>query len=245
MKAFLVMGRSLKAIYEDLFLCVFLSIGWWVAMIPAIFLGTVAFAPFPSLEAVVGAPLAVLLIILILVVIAMFTVAPVTMGLHHATNRLANYRRVDNSFFWQGLRANMRKGWLLFLASTLVPVAVIANILFYLSRGGWLGIIGFAWVWLLLLVLMAGQYVFPLIWQQDEPDVKLALRNALLLAVRHPLYSILMLIFQLALLVISGALVILLILLYPGAIAMTQNFALAGLLQEMGLAPEPPEVSAR
>ena len=92
---------------------------------------------------------------------------------------------------------------------------------------------------------MTGQYLFPLIWQQDDPDVRLALRNSLLLALRYPLYSIFMLLFQLVLLAISAGLTLPLVLLYPGMIALTQNFALAGILQEMGLADQPPEIPAR
>jgi hypothetical protein len=54
-----------------------------------------------------------------------------------------------------------------------------------------------------------------------------------------------MLLFQILLLAISVGLTLPLVLLYPAMIAVTQNFALAGLLQEMGLAPQPPEVPAR
>ena len=209
MKAFLVMGRVFKTLYEELFMAVFLSVAFWIGAIP-----------------IVTLPLAI-------------------MGMHNVANRMANYKRVANSFFWEGSRTNIGKGWLLFLASLLAPVLIIFNIWFYINRDGWVAAIGFAWFWLLVLVLMVAQYLFPLIWQQDEPDVRMALRNAFLLTLRHPLYSFLMLLFQLVLLGLSVALVPLLVLLYPAAIAITQNFALAGMLQEMGLAPNPPEVPAR
>ncbi len=209
MKAFVVMGRALKATYEDLFLCVFMSVAFWIGVIPVV------------------------------------TIPLVIMGMHKVGNRLANYKRVDNGFFWEGLRTNIGRGWLLFLISLLVPAAIIFNIWFYVNREGWMAVIGFAWFWLLLLVLLTGQYIFPLLWQQDEPDVRLALRNSVLLALRHPLYSFFMLLFQVLLFAISVGLTLPLVLLYPAMIAVTQNFALAGLLQEMGLAPQPPEVPAR
>ena len=209
MKAFIVMGRVLKATYDDLFLCVFMSIAFWVGIIPIV------------------------------------TIPLVIMGMHTVANRLANYKRVDNGFFWEGFRSNIGRGWILFLASLVVPVAIIFNIWFYVNRDGWVAIIGFAWFWLLLLVLMTGQYVFPLLLQQDEPDIRLALRNSVLLALRHPLYSFLMLLFQVLLLAVSVGLTLPLVLLYPALIAVAQNFALAGILQEMGLAPQPPEVPAR
>ncbi len=73
----------------------------------------------------------------------------------------------------------------------------------------------------------------------------MVLRNALLLAVRHPLYSLLMLLFQIALLVVSFFTVLPIFLLTPAAIAVAANFGLVGLLQEMGLAAEPPDLGSR
>ena len=235
MKAFLVMGRTLKAAYDDLFLCVFLSIAFWV--------GTLALPLiFNSLARLVNLPLSVVAPVTLLL---MLPAAPVTTGIQKATNRIANYLRVDKSFFWEGTRQYSGRGFLLFAINLLVPAAIIFNIWFYFNSQGWLPIIGVAWIWLLLLWLLMGQYTFPLFWQQDSPDLKLVLRNSALLAVRHPLYSLLMLLFQIVLLAASTALTLPLILLAPGLIALAGNFALAGLLQEIGLAPQPPETPVK
>ncbi|MEZ4860835.1 MAG: hypothetical protein R3C14_05985 [Caldilineaceae bacterium] len=209
MKAFIVMGRVLKAAYEDLFICVFMSIAWWVGVIPVV------------------------------------TIAPVIMGMNNVCNRIANYKRVDNSFFWEGLRSHIGQGWLMLGMSLLAPVLIVFNVWFYVNSQGWLPVIGFAWMWLLLLSLLVIQYLFPLYWQQDEPSIKLALRNAALLAIRYPLYSFLMLLFQLVLLAISVGLTLPLVLLWPALATLTSNFALVGILQEMDLAPQPPETPAR
>jgi len=210
MKAFTVMGRILKAAYEDLFICVFLSIAWWI--------GTILVLP----------------------------AAPVMVAMHRVTNRIANYKRVDNSFFWEALRQHIGKGWLLYGISLLIPLAVFMNVWFYLySTSSWLNIIGIAWLWALLLVVMVLQYIFPLFWQQDEPEVRMILRNALLLVLRYPLYTLLILFFQLFLLIVSIALTLPLILLTPALLALTANFAVTGILQEMDLAPEPPEMPSR
>src|SRR5688500_7160501 len=112
MKAFVVMGRTLKAVYDELFLCVFLSIMWW--------LGT----------------------------ILIVTAAPATVGLHQVANRIANYKRVDSSFFWEAARTNIGRGWGLYLINLLVPVIIVTSIVFYLGTTGWLRILGFICVWL-------------------------------------------------------------------------------------------------
>jgi uncharacterized membrane protein YesL len=160
-------------------------------------------------------------------------------------NRIANYRRADSGFFWEGTRQNRRHGFLLFAFSLLIPAAIGFNVWFYFNSEGMLKVIGVVWLWLFLFALMAGQYLFPLLWQQDQPSVRMALRNAALLALQNPLYSLFMLIFQLALIIICFALTLPMLLLGPALIALAGNFALVGLLQDMGLAPQPPEAPTR
>lgn len=209
MKAFTVMGRTFKAAYEELFLCVFMSVVWWV--------GTLLILP----------------------------AAPVTLGIHQVANRMSNYKRVDSSFFWEAARSNIGRGWLVYLINLLIPLVIVVSILFYFSLSGWMAVLAFVCMWLLLFVLMIGQYLFPLFWQQDEPDIRLMIRNATLLALQHPLYTILMLLFQLLLILISLAITLPLFLLTPALIAISANFALTGLLQDIGLAPQPPQPTAR
>ena len=207
MKAFRIMGRTLKGVYEDLFLIVLLSVVWWV--------GT------------------------LLIVTAPMT----TSGVQHVANRIANYKRVEFSFFWEGARSHIGRAVLLFLLIVLAPPLMWFSVTFYFDRQGWLVVLGVIMAWTLLVCLLAGQYFYPLFWQQNEPSLKLVLRNGFLLAVRHPLYSLLMLLFQIVVMGLSIVLVVPIILLLPGMLALSQNFALVGLLQEMDLAPQPPEMS--
>src|SRR5690606_14489882 len=105
--------------------------------------------------------------------------------------------------------------------------------------------LGFVCIWLFVFVLMISQYYFPLFWQQDEPNIRLVLRNSVLLALQHPLYTFLMLIFQVLLLALSIAITLPLFLLAPALIAIAANFALTGMLQDLGLAPQPPQAAPR
>lgn len=205
MKAFTIMWRVIKSAYEELFLCVGMSLLWWAG--------------------------------LFLVV----TGAPATMGIEHVANRLANYKRADSGFFWDSARLHLRQGFFLFWLSVIVPPALAFNVWFYANSEGWLRFISLVWLWVLLLWLLISQYLFPLFWQQDEPNIRLAFRNAALLTAKYPLYSLLLFLFQILLIFICVAVVLPLPLLLPAMIALAQNFGTLGLLQEMGLAPEPPE----
>ena len=205
MKAFTIMWRVIKSAYEELFLCVGMSLLWWAG--------------------------------LFLVV----TGAPATMGIEHVANRLANYKRADSGFFWESARLHLRQGFFLFWLSVIVPPALAFNVWFYANSEGWLRFISLVWLWVLLLWLLISQYLFPLFWQQDEPNIRLAFRNAALLTAKYPLYSLLLFLFQILLIFICVAVVLPLPLLLPAMIALAQNFGTLGLLQDMGLAPEPPE----
>jgi uncharacterized membrane protein YesL len=205
MKAFTVMWRTIRALYEDLLLWVWLSVLWWIGV----------FLVLPA--------------------------GPVTAGIHNAANRVANYRRVESAFFYEGARATIGKSWLLLGINLLMIAGVAVNIRFYgSSDASWAQIVSIVWVWIMIIILMAGQYFFPLLWQQDDMSVKMVLRNAFILALRHPLYTFLMFLFQVLLLVVSFVTVLPIFLLTPAAVVLAMNFSLVGLLQELDLAPEPP-----
>jgi uncharacterized membrane protein YesL len=208
MKAFTIMGRIIKAAYDELFLCIYLSVLWW--------LGT----------------------------ILIVTAAPATLGLHRVANRMANYRRVESSFFFEGARSHFKRSWLLYLIRIGVPVIVGINIWFYLRAESWIWMIAIFFAWLLVVSLMIGIYVFPLFWQQDDPDLALVLRNAAILTLQHPLYTILLMLF-IGVIVALSAIPLIMIFLTPALVAIAANFGLVGLLQEMGLADEPPVVPRR
>ncbi len=235
MKAFRVIWRAIRLVYEDLLLYVVLSALWWLGAAPLLF---AVYAFFQAL----GTGLALWWAGVLLGILLSPLSSAATVGLHRVANRAANYRRIGSSFFWEGARRYLLKGWILYVGNGLLVAGVLFNTRFYLASAPlWMRVIGIAWIWALLLVLMLGQYTFPLLWQQDEPHLGLILRNALILAMRSPLYSFILLVYQLLVIVASVIFPLLLFLITPALIAVTANVALVTLLQEMGLAPPPPE----
>jgi protein-S-isoprenylcysteine O-methyltransferase Ste14 len=156
---------------------------------------------------------------------------------------MANYRRTGFDFFWEGARQHVMRGVWLWLLIVLAPPVMGISLSFYFSGGGWLIVPGFITLWLLVLAMLAVQYFYPLFWQQTEPSLGLIVRNGFLLVARHPLYSLLMFLFQILLIVLSIVLVAPIVLILPGLLILSHNYALIGLLQEMNLAPPPPEMS--
>jgi uncharacterized membrane protein YesL len=205
MKAFSIIGRMFKAAYEELFLCVTISLLWWAG------------------------------------VVLIVTAGPATLGLHAAANRVANYRRSGSEFFWEEAKAFPGKAWALLAGILVLALLIVFNIRFYaMAEAGWMQVVAVIWVWVMLFFLLVAQYLFPLICQQSERSLRTALRNAGLLALRSPLYSLIGLLFQLLLIAICGLLFLPALILLPALLALTSNFMLTGLLQEMGLADPPP-----
>jgi len=175
------------------------------------------------------------------------TAAPATRGLQGVANRLANYRRASMDTFWEEARTRIGASWLLTALMLFIFGMIPINIWFYSVGGatGWRRVVVVLWLWALVIYFLVSQYLFPLLCQQDEPNTGTALRNAALLAMRSPLYSLMGVLFQLAIVVLCIALVAPVIFLLPGLLALANNFFLTGLLQEMGMADPPPTLEVK
>ena len=148
MKAFLVMGRTVKAAYDDLFACVFLSISWWIGalLLPSLFF---------MLASTINLPFSIAVSIALLLPLA---AAPVTVGVHRVTNRIANYARIDNSLFWEAIPQHIGRGLILLAICLSVPAVILFYILVFFNNRSLIIIVFCAWM--LLLALMIGQFIF-------------------------------------------------------------------------------------
>ncbi len=209
MNAFIAVGRALRALYDDLFAYVWLSLLWWLSLILVLPAG------------------------------------PATMALQRVANRSANYKRIDTSDFFKTMRQTIGPGWLLFGGNLLALIGVVVNIFFYLNRPGWSLIAAVVWGWVLLILLLLGQFLFPLYWQQDDRRPLLVVRNALILAFRRPIFSLMLLVLQALLITLSIVVPLFLVLTTPAMVALIGNYGMAYLLQEMGMAPLPPVVDSK
>jgi hypothetical protein len=236
MKIFPVLWRGIRATYDDLLLYVVLTVYWWIGTIP------VLFAFFAFMQAIATGDVIWWLGVLLGIALSPISSAA-TAGLHRVANRAANYKRIDASFFWEGVRMHLKKGWLLYAGNLVAIGGVLLNIQFYLrSPSDVMRLIGIAWIWGLLLLFLMGQYFFPLFWQQDEPRLRLILRNSLVLTFRYPLFTFILLLYQIVTLAVSVGFALLLFLITPALLAVTTNVAVVHLLQDMGLLPPPPDL---
>ncbi len=90
--------------------------------------------------------------------------------------------------FWQGFRALAGPAWRWALLNAAAAVILAANLLFYRSIDTTAASVLF-WFWAVVGAnwLALQGYVFPLLLLQEQPRIRTALRNALVIYLRHPL----------------------------------------------------------
>lgn len=217
-----VWGRTLRMLWEELFVLVTAS-GVWTLL---------GLAPALLLLAVGGPILGALGLIL--------TLPPATAGLYFVTNRLANDYVGHMGHVWQGARQLAKQAWILGGLNAFVAVVAIANFQFYNQfDAGWVVAVRSIWFTLLLIWIFTQLYAFPLLLEQKEPRVRLALRNSLFLAFASPglTFSIsLFLAFLIAVTIVFlpnvlGFIPILLI--FPSIVALLTNVAVVQRLKDI------------
>ncbi len=116
---------------------------------------------------------------------------PALAGLHNLGFRLANGKRIGLDFYWEGFRGYFLDSWKLAAFNLLIFGVLGVDVWFYLSRvqGVW-QFVGFVGAWMLLIWALAQLYTFPLMVRQEERGLFLLLKNAVLLTLAYPVFSL-------------------------------------------------------
>ena len=146
-------------------------------------------------------------------------------------------------------RSTLRARWRLALRGTLVSIvvllALIGNVLFYASVGGWLRFASILWLYGTLFWLSLHIYLAPLMVHVAEPSLPNLYKRAAFIALGHPGYSMLLL---LVMLVVSFITVVFLpayVLIGAAFISLVQAHALREIRRRHGdLDVEPEEVGS-
>ncbi len=176
-----VLRRTLRSLWEDMFVLVLASALWaLIGVLPTML-------TFGTSGALLGFPLALFPTVIVL----LLTLPPVTAGLFYLTNRLAHDLVGKVSHVIEGTRLYARPAWILGLLNTFILAVAAANFSFYASFDApWVVFVRAIWVALLMLWGYSQLYVIPMLMEQKEPSVRLALRNSLFLAFGSPALTI-------------------------------------------------------
>ncbi|MBI3942074.1 MAG: hypothetical protein HY326_03605 [Chloroflexi bacterium] len=127
-----------------------------------------------------------------------------TIGLYYVSNRVTQGRAVRFSLFWEGMRLYAGLAYRLFIADIVVGGILLFNTGFYGRQPGLL----FAALQMLFLAfflfwLSFQFYLWPLVMELEAPSVRLVVRNAMALAVLHPLPTFVLIVVSLLLIFLA------------------------------------------
>lgn len=142
--------------------------------------------------------------------------------------------------FWEGFRQNFRRTIPLALFNALFLVITISNWISYADRDG----LGFAllrsiWVISLIVVFTLQLFGWCFFFAMKQPSLLGAARNAGVMMIQNPLYTLGVLVVAAILMVISVFLPAAWFLLTGGALAAIANSAVLDRLREAGIEPAP------
>lgn len=166
---------------------------------------------------------------------------PATAGLYYLAHRIVHERRVEFSFFWEEAKRSFGKSWQLAGVNLLGLIIVLVNFNFYLRLNNALRYAAILWLYLLLLWLAMQIYLFPLLFEMEEPRLGWILRNAVLLPLIRPGYTLLLLILLIAVTFLSSVLFLLLVVAWPALLALVGARALVTVIADLEASrAEPP-----
>lgn len=180
-------------------------------------------------------PMSALTVLLLLPVV---TGPPALAGLWAVGNRAARKEATGWGHYFQAFRAHFGRAWAIAGLNLLALVVVGGNVWFYGLPDSPLGLSGelsmyirVLWIGLLVPWLLLSQYVFPLLLEQKDQRVRIALRNAAALLATQPAFSVTLFALTILVAAVSTLLTVPWFLITPGFLAVLTNDAVLQLLK--------------
>lgn len=148
-------------------------------------------------------------------------------GLCFVTNQIAHGKAASWSMFPTGMRQYWAKSLVVALANVVVLILLVINVQFYafVVQGTWTNIVLSLWLVAAIYWLLVQVFWFPMILELESEKVLLSLRNALVMAIITPAFSVSLVIAILILSVLSAVLTVPLLLFWVSLLLLIMNHA--------------------
>lgn len=149
-------------------------------------------------------PMVGLNLIWFVLTILVVTAFPATGALYYATNRIAHGEAAGTGTFFEGFKEQFWTSWKWGIINLIIYSLLIMNIWFYGQFEGWFFLIlqslffSFTLIYTSMLI-----YVYPFLLEQEQPSLRVAIRNSFAVFVRFMVRSFGLLIFIILLVVVS------------------------------------------
>jgi uncharacterized membrane protein YesL len=231
---------ALISLYEDTATLVLGNLAWVVSNVPLFLVLALILVPFGTSVPGASGPEWVLVLI---AWILLFLPSPANVALQALASVAAGPDVPRVAVFWHSLRQSWRLSLVCFAISLAIAVALLANVYFYaVLSTGWLRFFAIVWLYGALFWFSMHVYLSPLLVHVAEPKILDIYRRAALIALGHPIFTVLILFGIL----ILGSLSLIFLPAYalvgPAYLAMIQAHAFREIRRRHGdLVPEPDE----
>jgi uncharacterized membrane protein YesL len=169
-----------------------------------------------------------------LLMLPLITWPPATAGLFHVVRRLTRLEESEQTtwrHFFAGFKLYWLKSWQLMAINLAIGFVIIVSFLFYLARSQFLLRLVSVPIFYIMLVWLGMQlYLFPLLIEQKNKQIKLIFKNAIVLALGNVVFTAVLGLLLLSVILVtttlSGPLLIILI----SFLTVSQTLALQELL---------------
>ncbi len=142
----------------------------------------------------------------IFLLLSVLTLGPTNAGLFVVAQHVTEGRAVKVRLFFEGLREHYQLGWKVYGLWMVGLLLILINSQFYVRMGSTIGLI-LTIVFLDLLLIWFGMliYIGPLMILQEDKSLRIIGRNALLMTLGRPIFSLVTLVLMTAITVLSVA----------------------------------------
>lgn len=199
-RALAVAWFAIRTLYDELFLMGAMGFIWFLVALALPY----GVSYLVSMAGSVGLTLAA-------VAISLIPLPPITGALYSVAIHLAREERIEFGYFWAGFKAHFWQSWKVGIVALLGLGILVVDVLFYLgSENMAFKVVGFVVLWVLLFWALIQIYLMPLSLIQEDPRLRIMLKNASLLTLAFPLYGVTILIVAVLATALSVVIVVLL-----------------------------------
>lgn len=186
-----VMRVTARTLWDDLFVIFIISLLWAIiSIMPPLIVFAITGSRIPTLMMFIAAA------------------SPATAGVYYVTNRLANGFVAHTSQMFDGMRRYAMPSWGLGILNGLALAIAVIDIQFYVNLTPPLNIVVSAvWVVILAFWLWSQFYAFPMLMEQERPNIWQAIRNGAIMALSMPTVTLTIFILTLGLVLLTGVFV--------------------------------------
>ena len=142
----------------------------------------------------------------IFLLLSALTLGPTNAGLYRVAQHVTEGRAVKVRLFFEGLREHYKLGWKVYGLWMAGLLLILINSQFYVQMGSTIGLV-LTIVFLDLLLIWFGMliYIGPLMILQEDKRLRIIGRNALLMTLGRPIFSLITLVLMTAITLLSFA----------------------------------------